>query len=367
MDAFPGFVYPSIHNATGSEHANIMRTLDKLPLHHVSDIGAISMLEEIPSSREGWTTLGRAYNYGVTNEIQLSRSGLTTPERMDSTLIHEIGHTTDYTHHGCLCCSNASSRGPWGQGPHITEYAKTNEREDFADSYRAYYQRPEDLKEANPEKFAEMERINKPGFFERLVDRKEFRETGKLLGDLAGPNKVARLSVEGGRTLIGGVQMVNGLSNWVNSSTTGDPMQHASGIMNTVSGALMLSGAVPLAGVGVQAANFALHRSVKRGELSPEEVQSAVALPARPLESIFGRKKTTIEDSHRPGKVLAVATGGGIGGAVGSMVGPYLGVLGGYQVAGAVGGAVGLVTGGLVGFLGGAELGGRAGAALAGN
>jgi len=55
-----------------------------------------------------------------------------------------------------------------------------------------------------------------------------------------------------------------------------------------------------------------------------------------------------------------------VGGAIGSLVGPYLGVIGGYHLAGGLGGSVGLVAGGMLGFLGGSELGGRVAGRFAG-
>ncbi len=363
--AFPGFMYPSIFNANGVERTAILEGLDRMPLHHVSAVGTVSMVPDIPSSNENVVILGRAFNYVVANEIELSRYELTTPgrfpEHFEGVLFHEVGHTTDYTHLGCTCCGYASSRGPWGKGEHITTYATTNQKEDFADSYRAYLERPEELQQINPEKFAEMERIHQPNRLQRLVDRREFRETGKLLADVLGPDKATRLTLEGARTLGGGLQLLNGALNWIESSKTGDGLQHASGILNTAAGALMLSGTAPMAAVGLQGANFALTRSVGRGELTAEEVGATVSLPTRPLESLFGRQASKLKTEDRPGKVLAVAAGGGIGASVGSIAGPYLGVLAGYQVAGAVGGAVGMVAGGVLGFLGGSEIGGRIG------
>ena len=117
--------------------------------------------------------------------------------------------------------------------------------------------------------------------------------------------------------------------------------------------------------MGVQAANQALTRAVKRGDLSAAEVESTVALPVRPIEAAFGRKASRIAVDHRPGKVAAVAVGGALGGTAGALAGPYLGVMAGYHVAGGIGGAVGLVAGGALGFLGGSELGGRIGGTLA--
>jgi hypothetical protein len=324
IEAFPQFIYPSVLNATALEKSTIMATLDKLPLHHVGEIDTISMVESIVSKKPGWVVYGNAKDFGFTNHINLSRSALTTPQRMEDTLIHEVGHTTDYSFKPCHCavCPGASGSGPYGQGPHVTEYAKTNEREDYAESYQEYHQRPDNLKKVSPEKYRDMEETNRPNILQRLVDREEFRETGKFIAEAVGPNKPTRQAIETARSAAGGLQILNGLGQWAGSAGSGDPMQHVSGIMGTVSGGIMLSGFAPLLGVGVQAANLALGGSVKRGELSPEEVESTIALPVRPLESLFGRASKPILDEHRPAKVLAVTAGGAVGGVAGSLVGP---------------------------------------------
>lgn len=365
LEAFPKFIYPSIIDATAAEQAAIMGTLDKLPLHHVGEVSTISMVPSIASDKPGWVVFGNATDYGVTSRIHLSRESLKTPQMMEDTLIHEVGHTTDYAHKPYPLGPGASSHHPYGEGNHVTEYAKTNPKEDYAETYQEYHQRPENLKKTNPDKFADMEETNRPNFLERMVDRKEFRETGKYLGQLMGPNKPTRHAIDTGIALSGALHTVRGIEQWSASAWNGDGLQHAQGILSTLAGAVMLSGVAPLAGVGIQAASVALGDSVKRGELTGQEVESTIALPVRPLESLFGRKPARIQEDHRPGKVLAVAAGGAVGGTVGALAGPYLGVLGGYHLAGGLGGAVGLVAGGVLGFMGGTQLGGRVGAKLA--
>jgi hypothetical protein len=365
LQAFPKFIYPSVLGATSAERAAILSTLDKLPLHHVAEISTVSVLPNIPTDKPGWVIYGNAKDYGLTSRIHLSRETLRTPQMMEDTLIHEVGHTTDYSHKPWPQGPGASSRHPYGQGPHVTDYAATNEREDYAETYQEYHQRPQNLQATNAEKYRDQVASNRPTFRQRLVDREEFRQTGKLLGELLGANKPVRHVVDSALELSGAIQTLRGIEQWSTSAWNGDRLQHAQGILGTLSGALMLSGVAPLAGVAVQAASVALGQSVQRADLSAEEVESTIALPVRPLESLFGRQPSGIKPEHRPGKVLAVAGGGALGGTVGALAGPYFGVLGGYQLAGAAGGAIGLVAGGLLGFMGGTHLGGRLGAKLA--
>ncbi len=364
-EAFPGFISPSIHGATPLEQQQVTKILDGLPLHHVSQIDTVSMVPEIPSGKPGWVTFGTAWDYPASSEIRLSQKELTTYDKMADTLIHEVGHTTDYSHRPFRLGPISSSHAPYGEGARVTEYAGTNSKEDYAESYQEYHQRPENLREVNEAKYEDQKRSNTPSFLERLVDREEFRETGKTIGELLGPNKTTRHVLESAGAAAGLLQVGHGLTQWVDSASSGDGLQHASGILNTVSGALAFTGVAPLAAVGVQAANQALTGAVKRGDLSGAEVESTIALGVRPIEAAFGRAASPIQEEHRPGKVLAVAAGGALGGTVGSLAGPYLGVLAGYHIAGGIGGAIGLVAGGALGFLGGTELGGRIGGKLA--
>lgn len=367
MEAFPKFIYPSILNATATEQAQIYSTLDKLPINHVAGVSTINVVANIPSDKPNWVVFGTAKDYGLTSRIHLSRETLTTPQGWEDTLIHEVGHTVDYGHKACPCtlCQSGSAQGPYGNGPYVTDYAKTNEREDYAETYQEYHQRPERLKEVSPEKYEDQVKNNRQSFMERLVDREEFRETGKFIGQMMGPNKPTRHVIDSTLAVSGGVQILRGVEQWSASAWNGDGLQHAQGILGTVSGALLMSGISPLAAVGVQAASTALGQSVKRGDLTADEVESTIALPVRPLEALFTRKASHIEEEHRPGKVLAVGVGGAVGGLAGSIAGPYLGVLGGYHLAGGLGGAIGLVAGGVLGFTGGTQLGGRLGGKLA--
>ena len=364
--AFPSFVYPSIHNATAAEKATILSTLDSLPLKHVADTASISMVTEIPNPNPGYVTNGNARHLVLSNQINLSRAELINPEKLRGTLTHEIGHTTDFSSKPFGILPGRSNHQPYGEGPHITNYAKTNHYEDFAETYEEYHLRPDNLKAKTPEKFADMEEFNRQNFFERMVDRKEFRDTGKYLAERIGPNRAVRHTVQVGYNVSSILQVGHGLNQWVGSDQSGDSMAHVSGILNTASGLLFLSGMTPLAGIAVQGANYALGSAVRREALNSAEVESVMTKTVRPLEAVFGRENKKIEKDHRVGKVAATAVGGALGGTAGALVGPYVGVLAGHALAGGAGGALGMVVGGLTGFMAGAELGGRLGGGLAG-
>lgn len=362
--AFPDFVYPSVYNTQGWERQAIFDHLDTLPLHQVNDVKALRMVDVIPNHQPGYVTNGQAWGFGPSNEISLSRTELTTPDKLRGTLTHEIGHTVDFESRWFKLFGERSGKKPFGEGPHITDYAKTNHYEDFAESYEEYHLRPENLKKTSPEKYAEIEKMSKPSLLESFVDRKEFRETGKFIAEAIGPNRVARHGVQVAYYASSMLQLTHGISQWHRSAETGDALGHASGILNTASGLAFFSGMSPLIGMAFQGANQALNSAVKGGRLNAAEVESTIAAPVRPLEAIFGRKATEIKEEHRVGKVASTALGGAVGGTAGALAGPYLGVMAGYHIAGGLGGAIGMVAGGLGGFIAGSELGGRAGSAI---
>lgn len=366
LKAFPSITYPTIYGATTAERAQILGTLDSLPLHQASGVRSVVMVPEIPTQRENWVVLGRATDLNVSNRIQLSRTQLTSADRMHRTLVHEVGHTVDYDTQTLKLFSERSSKEPFGAEPFVSDYAKTNHREDFAESYEEFHLDRERLKETAPSKYEALRELDEPSLLQRLVDRKEFRETGKAMSEAFGGSELSRHLAQGAFFASSLLQAAHGVSQWVGSGPNEDPMGHVSGVLNTASGLAFASGASPLLGVSLQGANQALQSAVKRGVLGAPEVESTVTLPVRPLEKLFGRDAADLQDGHRPGKVLAVAAGGALGGSVGSFVGPYLGVLGGYHLAGGLGGAVGLVAGGVAGFWVGSQAGGRVAAKLVG-
>ena len=151
--AFPGFVYPSVYSASAVEQQQIYNGLDRLPLHHVNDIKAIEVVAEIPNPTPGYVTNGRAWDFHGTNHMELSRKELGNPAKWLRTQTHETGHAVDYESQMFKLFGERSSRNPFGQGPYISDYAQTNAREDFAESYEEFFVDPENLKQTAPEKY----------------------------------------------------------------------------------------------------------------------------------------------------------------------------------------------------------------------
>ncbi len=378
LKAFPSFIYPTILNASATEQGQIYDVLDSLPLKDVNSVKSITMVPEIPNNKPGWVTRGRAWDFNVTNFIELSRKELQNPESFRKVLIHEIGHTKDYESAWFNLVGEESSRKPFGEGPHISEYAKTNNKEDYAETYANYHIDPERTREEVPEKFEAIRKSEEPNFVERLIDRKEFRETGRWLGENLAENQATRNGLQVVHSLSGGIQAVHGMDQLRKASKTGDPLHHYQGVLNLTAGVLFGSGLLGLPGMAVHSAQRALNRAVARGELTTLDADAGVRTLSDPIEKAIrgAGSKVGLLQPFRPLKedfpdaspkrvrALGVATGGALGGVAGSIAGPYGGVLAGYHLGGPVGGAVGLVVGALGGYALGTELGGRAGGAL---
>ena len=379
VQTFPQFIYPTLFQATEGERRQIYDVLDSLPLADVNSAKSISVVPEIPSTKPGWVTRGLATDVNFSNYIQLSRTELQNPAEFRKVLIHETAHTRDFESAWFGLFGEHSSKKPFGEGPYISDYAKTNHFEDYAETYANYHVNPERTRQEVPEKFAEMQKLEEPSPLERLIDRKEFRETGRWLGENMASNRATRNAVQAFSYLSGGVQAVQGLDQLRKSTQGGDPGQHYRGIMNLAAGVLFSTGLLAIPGMAVHGAQRALNRAVERGEFSTLDADAAVRTLSDPVERTarkFGSELgltapfRSLEDQFpqahpKAGLALGVAAGGAVGGLAGTLAGPYAGVLAGFQLAGPVGGSVGLVLGALGGYALGTELGGRAGGALA--
>lgn len=376
LHAFPQFIYPTITGATPEEKAFILDVLDGLPLKDVNSVKSLTVVPSIPDAS------GLAYRHTVTNTIHLSREQISiSPEWFREVTTHEVGHTKDYSsawfQHPSTLGHNHSSHGPWGYGPFVTKYAGTNHYEDYADSYAKYHVDPDKLKESNPYKYHLIEQQEHENFMQRLVDRPEFRETGKWIGEHAFPNQGIRTGTEVFYWATGGVQAVVGWDLLRKASESNDPHQHMSGVLSLTSGVLFGTQLLALAGMGVQGAHRALNGAIRRGDITAADGDAAVRTFSDPAERAirFVGSHIGVMDKFEPlktspfvtnrGRASCVAVGGALGALTGGFAGPFGGVMAGYHLAGPVGGAVGLVVGALAGYTLGSTLGGRAGGALA--
>lgn len=380
LHAFPKFIYPTIFDATALERQKIYDVLDSLPLQDVNSVKSITVVPEIASDRPGWVTRGRAFDHTVTNYMELSRKELADPKDFRKVLIHETAHTRDFESAWFGTFREDSSKEPFGKGPYVTDYAKTNRHEDYAETYAYYHVDPEGTKQKVPEKYEAIRKSEEPSFIESLIDRKEFRETGRWLGDNLASSRAGRNSLQTFYFLSGGLQAAQGLDQLRKSTEMGlDPLHHYQGVLNVAAGVLFGSGVLALPGMAVHSAQRALNRAVQREEIAPLDADAAVRLASDPVERVVRGVGSRVgfvapfqslserfpNADPKRARAVGIAAGGALGGIAGTIAGPYGGVIAGYHLAGPVGGAVGLVVGALGGYALGTEVGGRLGGAIA--
>jgi hypothetical protein len=366
--ALPSFIYPAV-TGSAAERQIIFDALSRLPLKDISAINTIRMVPALGVPSSGGVALG--VTRVATGDMQLSRWGNSfrtingfaaaspqymhtdsvNPDLLRNTVLHEAGHAHDYQGGFFHMLSPTSGHGPWGKGPFVTDYARTNAHEDFAESHAHYFESTKELqkvpglehsvtlRDADPAKFKAMRDSEQPTFMERLVDRQAFRETGRLIGDWTSGAPLART----GLAVLSAWSVMNLLSGGAGELANNlgkDEMQAVHGGLTLAAGVgLAFAFANPLLGPAALAALGA-----RRGMEVADQSEDARA--------------------HTRSAATGAAVGGALGGLVGGVAGPLGGTCLGYAIGGPVGGAVGFLAGSLIGFRGGSTLGAEAGLAL---
>lgn len=330
LSALPKFVYPTV-TGTPEQQALVWQALDRMPMHHAVRPVSIEVVPEFPGSPG---TLGN--NKSPIGSIRINQAGygMDDPANFQNTVNHEVGHSVD--HSGGIFSTAAGTRpsdsAPFGSGPNVSDYAATNPKEDFAESYELHRSDPDRLRAIHPGKAEAMEKLDQATWLERLVDRPAYRETGKWIGrqfqafpklrtglELLRQGSIAALGLTGAATVGQGLLAERG-------------SQVASGLLQAgACGALIMTPQHPWMGL-VAAATLGATRGIQVAE-------RAGADGARTVTS---------------------AMGAAAGGLIGGFVAPLALTQAGYGLAGPVGGAVGMVLGGLLGGQLGAKLGARA-------
>ncbi|MGV8124066.1 MAG: hypothetical protein AB2L14_30310 [Candidatus Xenobiia bacterium LiM19] len=289
IKSFPRFIYPSLINMTADEKAFVLETLDKLPLKDVGAVKSITMLNSLPNAS------GAAAPLPSSPFILLTKDNFHMDEWAGMVLTHETGHAVDYNSglFGLPKLLSESSRSPWGQPPYITPYAQTGpgwypaEWDDFAESYAYYHAKPNELQSTCPEKFNRIQEMEKNGFFDSLIDRKEFRETGKLMGSIMEKapylqNGLAMVSLVGGL-----VQAFRALGELKRGEKTGDEKLIMNATMNFAAGSCFASKVLAVPGMAIEGARAELNRAVEKDEITAAQanavVQATVGMIAGPL------------------------------------------------------------------------------------
>jgi hypothetical protein len=133
-------------------------TLDRLPREHVADLDRVLYTDAFTRDEKG-ILLGK-YDR-VTRRIEINRhsaSGVADAGEVPFTVAHEVGHHV-YWHH-----MTEEQREEWDgisrasqTSEYVTDYARSNPRDDFAESYAFHALQPEVLSDASAAKAAFLE------------------------------------------------------------------------------------------------------------------------------------------------------------------------------------------------------------------
>ena len=332
--ALPKFIYPTV---TGSPEQQAMTwdVLNHLPMHEA--VRPIS-IQPMPSFSEGPNLLG--VNRIAIGRITLNSTGydMEYPSQFKATVTHEIGHSSDYKAgmFSMLTRQNGSHNATFGHGGFVSEYAKTQPAEDFAETFEVHHDNPNRLERINPQKAEIMRKLDQPSWLQSYVDKPAFRETGKFVGQQFQSLPILRSGLELARQMTVATLAINGGTEMIQGVVKGDWDRAASGLLSAGAGAgLAMTPHAPWLGVAATAA-----LGGKRG-LQLAQKQGATA-------------------AQKSAATLA----GAVGGTVGGFVAPLALVQSGYAVAGPIGGTVGLVVGGLLGSYAGSTLAAKAALAV---
>ena len=390
--AFPKFVYPTIIGATAEEASLIMEGLEQMPMHDITSVDRIMVVDKMSAGNEN--AIGLASERLFQKDISLLRRVMANPDRGKAVLFHEVGHTSDYQT-GLLHVDKLSESGsePWGKEPFITSYAETNHWEDFAESHEEFYKDPDHLKEVCPEKFEIMKERDKPNLQDKIVDNEAFRETGKFIGESLDKLPGGRMAFNIARNLMGPLQLIRGANRLQDGENTSDGLKKMQGKLMMASGACFtvtpfsfaLGAITGPVGLALSGAKSGLTSAVKKGDITPEQADLAathaltvmggpVTLPYYAIKKLITGVKGLIKktDKEKPREKEAgekpsmavpygIFIGSGAGAATGSMAGTWLGCQAGYAIGGPIGGVAGLLIGGIGGFSAGSYLGRKVG------
>lgn len=384
MKAFPGFIYPSVAGATPQEFQFTYDVLDKLPLKDVSSIDQIQWTQELsmfldPTKKAS----GMAIPTGFTDFMQIARDEC---GRLDNwgkeVIIHETGHMRDFSEGLFDLISQQSSKDPmWGQGPHISEYAKTNRWEDFAESYATYHIDPEGLQAQCPEKYEKIKELESMGLTDQFIENDAFRETGKFIGQSLSKVPYLQTGLSVASYGLNVFNLIKGIGKMREGSKTGDEQKQMEGTMEAASGLLYATKVLAMGGLAVDGAKQAMNRAIREGDITPAQAnhaaQNTVGAPVTLVKNAKNWVKNKIQKTDKEelavekaakkektkgsSKALAIGAGGAAGSVAGSLLGIYGGVSAGYAAAGPIGGAIGLVLGSAIGVSSMNQVGGNIG------
>jgi hypothetical protein len=367
VEALPNFVYPSIYGATEAQREAIYGALDALPLEDATASATINVIPNlVDTGISGMAQPGASHV-----RMLLDSSYLDDPSRARDLVFHENGHAVDYSG-GFGLLGSHNWRGGFGRGNFISDYAKSNRYEDWAETYE-HFHNGSNL-EAVPEKADVIRRVSGQNALNRAIDTPRVRSAGKGVGEALGSVPYLRDGVELASSLIGPVQIYRGTGDLLKGLETEDGELKLKGKFNLATGLfLTMPGASPLALVSSVAGGI-IKTAAKEGQEEGFEtankwadgILSASAGPVgMTLAAVQGELKAhglRFDETHGfsgLGWQAARATKSSllkgtlftVGGAVGgSVAGAAIGVAMGGPGGAAIGSLWGQLAGGVIGL-----------------
>ena len=115
------------------------------------------------------------YNKDITINCQ-TRDGIVDRQELKSTIAHEVGHQVHKVYlEPTQWAEWTQLSGNRSAEKCVSEYARQDANEDFAETYMVYVRRPDALREVNPEKYSFMR--------DRVFDGREYNVERKRTGD----------------------------------------------------------------------------------------------------------------------------------------------------------------------------------------
>jgi len=297
LKAIPKFLYPSIRNATAVEEAMITETLDSLPLRTVTTTNSITINPNLANELDA---MGAARDIIFDKPIELDRGYAAIEELNRGTLIHELGHTRDFSEVAVPYVSRSSFK-PFGKPPFVFDsgldtpgdipYSAFSAQEDFAQSHKMYQMNPEELKAACPEKYEVMRRLHEPNLYDKIMDRSGIRKLGKKLSKTIDkvPHLRTALSVIG--KIMGPIEMNIGGDKIEQGIKDADLTKKYQGKMAMAQGIAFTSKVLAPVGLGITLAKLIVDRKLKKGKWSIKDANNfankALAAITGPIGMIY--------------------------------------------------------------------------------
>lgn len=367
VEALPKFIYPSVYGANAAETKIIYDALDKLPLEDATASSTMTLVPELlDTGISGMSQPGASHV-----RILLDKSWINNPARAEGLVFHENGHAVDYSGGFGLLGSN-NWKGAFGKGPFISDYAKSNRYEDWAETYEQFHSDPSKLS-GMPEKLKIVERVNEQDPLSRAADTAKVRNAGKNIGKELAKVPYLRDTLEVAGSLIGPIQIFRGAGDVIKGWENDDKEASLRGKMNLATGLfLTLPGASPLALATSTAGNVIKYAtksddpaSVELADRAANVVLGTAAGPVgMALAAVTGELaknglhfdesqgfsaagwKSARPDKSDMLKGALFTVGGAVGGSIaGASLGAYLNGASGAAVGGAWGQVAGVVGG----------------------